>query len=864
MYNPREAAKTKYTQALTAARSAGCLNEVMRKLCRTDLFFLMLHILDRKDIDHDWLYARCMDVQNNPDGYLDLWARFHWKAVDVNEPVPTPNGWKKHGDLVPGDFVFSPDGQPIEVVAKTPVFYDAKCMRVTFSDEYSVVVSDNHLWTVDLHNRSRINGNRRKKRKRETITTSELKEEVEKSSRIKSRVMPKIDIPQPVCYGYKDLPLDPYVFGVWLGDGSRGTPNVTSSFDDSNEMKRNIERCGVKVGIRKHSNSVTLHLGNGIQGKKGTSEINNALRSLGVLRSKRIPRIYLESSPEQRFSLLQGLMDTDGTIHKKHGQCTFCSASQKLAENVFELCCSLGLKPTKRKYQYKKIGKLYKFWHVSFQGRNSHIPFRLKRKRNLCVERNYEQPYRAVCSVEECETIPVSCIQVNSDDGQYLIGKHFVPTHNSSAITQAKTVQDILINPESTFCILSYNRPLAKGFLFQIRQELQNNNKLKFLFPDILYENPKRDSPKWSLDSGIVVQRKNNPKEATVEAWGLVDSQPIGRHYSHLVYDDVVTADSVTTPEMITKVTTAWELSRSLVKEDGSTATRYIGTRYHFGDTYKTIMDRGAAIPRIHPATKDGTLYGEPVLLSREMLDQLRREMGQYTFSSQMLLNPVADTSQGFKYDWLRYWEVKDIHKLNIYLLVDPASSKKKNSDYTAMLVFGLGEDGNIYIIDMVYDKLSLTERANMLFRLRKKYRPLKVGYEKYGMQSDIEHFEDRMNRENYRFSITALPGKSNWSIAKPDRIKSLVPLFENHRIYLPEKLMRTNYEGKLQDLVQIFVDQEYLGFPVAIHDDMLDCMARVNDPDFTMEWPDGGRHNAEVQELINQAIQDSSSWMAM
>src|SRR6056300_1476012 len=102
--------------------------------------------------------------------------------------------------------------------------------------------------------------------------------------------------------------------------------------------------------------------------------------------------------------------------------------------------------------------------------------------------------------------------------------------------------------------------------------------KEKVLFEDVLYQDPKKDSPSWSLDGGIIVKRKSNPKEATVEAHGLVDGQPTSKHFNILVYDDVVTIDNVRSPEMIEKTTQAWELSLNLCSKDP--IRRYIGTRY--------------------------------------------------------------------------------------------------------------------------------------------------------------------------------------------------------------------------------------------------------------------------------------------
>jgi len=405
--------------------------------------------------------------------------------------------------------------------------------------------------------------------------------------------------------------------------------------------------------------------------------------------------------------------------------------------------------------------------------------------------------------------------------------------YKSTIITYGLTIQDILNDPEVTVGLFSHTRPISKQFLRQIKREFEANERLKSWFPDILYANPQKESPKWSEDEGITVKRRGNPKEATVEAWGIVDGQPISKHFKRLVYDDVVTRDCVTSPDMIAKVTEMWELSRALGSEGGS--TRYIGTRYHFNDTYKTIMDRKAAVPRVYPCTADGTVDGDPVLLSRERVAEKRREMGPYTFGCQMLQDPKADETQGFKHEWIHHYAPDSVFdNTNRYILGDPASAKKKSSDYTALWVVALCPDGKIAIIDGIRDRLSLTQRADALFRLHRKHRPLGVGYEQYGLQADIEHFEERMKRENYRFSITPLGG----SMPKLDRIRRLIPKFEQGNILLPEVMHRTDYQGQVVDLVHAFVEEEYKPFPVGLHDDMLDALARIADEEMSLVWP--------------------------
>lgn len=405
--------------------------------------------------------------------------------------------------------------------------------------------------------------------------------------------------------------------------------------------------------------------------------------------------------------------------------------------------------------------------------------------------------------------------------------------YKSTIITFGKSIQDILNDPEITIGIFSHTRPIAKAFLNQIKTELEKNSFLQDLFPDVLYKKPESEAPKWSLDNGIVVKRKTNPKEATIEASGLVDGQPVSKHYQLLLYDDIVTKESVTTPEQIQKTTEMLELSYDLGTEGGR--RRFIGTRYHANDTYKTIMDRKTATPRIKPATKNGKWPGESVFRSQKFLEDKRRDQGPYTFACQQLLDPVADKAMSFKDEWLKYYDnIAATVGWNIYLLVDPASKKKKTSDYTVMEVIGLAPDQNYYLLDAIRDRLNLKQRGDKVFELHRKWNPLDVGYEEYGLQADIEYIEERMERENYRFNITRLGG----SLAKEDRIKRLIPPYEQKRFYSPKKLMFVDYEGRTVDYVKTFNENEYSAFPVCVHDDMLDCRSRIMDPELGAKFP--------------------------
>ena len=426
----------------------------------------------------------------------------------------------------------------------------------------------------------------------------------------------------------------------------------------------------------------------------------------------------------------------------------------------------------------------------------------------------------------------------------------------SSVITFGLTMQDVLRNPDVTIGIFSHTRPIAKAFLRQIMREFEGNIALHLAFPDVLWGQDVRAAPKWSEDDGIIVKRKGNPKEATIEAWGLVDGQPTSKHFQVLLYDDVVVKDSVSTPEMIEKTMTALEQSYNLGVTPGG-VRRFVGTRWHFNDAYKTIVERGSAVAREHPGKVGGVEEGESVYWPEEVHEQKRRDMGPYTYAAQILLNPKADSMQGFKREWLRKYKSIKNDKLNWYLLCDAASSKKKGSDYTAIWAVGLGTDGNYYCVPVVRDRLNLKERADRVFDAHRLYKPKQVRYEKYGLMADIEHMQARMESENYRFTITEVGGVTS----KADRIKRLVPLFEAGRIWIPESLHVTDWQRVPVDLVRAFVEEEYMAFPVGLHDDMLDAMSRIADPDLKLVWPKEEKPKSEKPTFRSSAPQ--TAWMA-
>jgi phage terminase large subunit-like protein len=396
----------------------------------------------------------------------------------------------------------------------------------------------------------------------------------------------------------------------------------------------------------------------------------------------------------------------------------------------------------------------------------------------------------------------------------------------SKTVTIAKVIQDLLNNPELCVAIISYNLMTAKSFLREIKLLLENNNLLKTCFPDILYLDPGKKSDKWSEQLGINIKRQTLRKEPSIFAFGLVDSQATGYHFDILNYDDTVIQDSVTTPEMIAKTTAAWELSDNLgmIGEGCITQKRYCGTRYHYYDTYSHLLKLG--IPSlVIPATDNGEIDGNPVFISKEQLQSKLIEQGSYIFSCQNLLKPVIKVNQVFDPEKITYYDHLPSVNYNYYIAVDPANSKKANADYTAMIVFAYSSDRKVYIVDIVHDRLNLAERYSQLMRLNAVYCPLKIGYEGYGMQSDIDFFRIQGDATNNYLPIFKIGG----SLKKEDRIRRISGLYEFGKLIFPKNINYLLSDGGKSDIMQI-VKQELFDFPFGKHDDLLDAISRCYD----------------------------------
>ncbi len=471
------------------------------------------------------------------------------------------------------------------------------------------------------------------------------------------------------------------------------------------------------------------------------------------------------------------------------------------------------------------------------------------------------------------------CREVEEDPDGYLdlwAREHY----KSTIITFAGAIQEMMINPEITIGLFSHTKDAAQVFLGQIMQEFEQNEQLIECYSDVIWSNPRSEAKVWAVNKGLVLNRKSNPKEATIEAHGLLSGMPTGRHFDLMIYDDLITELHVTSADIVKKVTEAWELSDNLGA--GEVRKWHIGTRYHFGDTYGLILEREALIPRIYPATSDGTMYGRLVFMSRKRWEE-KVKTQRSTLAAQMLQNPTAGRETTFQPSWFQRYEIRP-QVVNVYIMVDPSGGESKGADRTAFAVVAVDTAGNKYLIDGLRHRMPLSDRWRHLVRLRKKWlsmpgvRNVFVGYEKYGMQSDIEYFSEKMRQADDHFEIKELNWPRAGGHSKRDRVGRLEPDVRSGRFRLPNviyvpgqgdcywhidvekskkattpvrgptkmgqrmiaagqghrvaKAIRAlDQEEKSYDVTSALIE-EMLFFPFAPHDDLVDAVSRIYDMD--------------------------------
>lgn len=347
------------------------------------------------------------------------------EALSLNTPILTTQGWKCFGDLKVGDYVFGTDGNPTKVTAMTPINRNGDCYKIRFRDGSKITADAGHKWKV-INEGGTVR----------VMTTEEIYRRIKTRKSAGQVVRHKTPKPAPVNFPTADLPIDPYILGLWLGNGNRWNGEIYIRDCWYEETMKEIHRAytntleGKKIG--EHLISVSMS-GTGFRTK---------LRELGLIESqyyssKHVPEQYLTASVHQRLELLRGLMDTDGYCDSS-GTCVFVNTNRSMIDAVAFIVRSLGTRCTVKggwDGRYGKNGKHKECWKVTFRADPEMSPFKA---RDVKIPDLVYSGCNSIASIKPCQSVPVRCITVDAEDHLFLAGKSLIPTHNcfkaSSAI----------------------------------------------------------------------------------------------------------------------------------------------------------------------------------------------------------------------------------------------------------------------------------------------------------------------------------------------------------------------------------------------------------------------------------------------
>ena len=359
-------------------------------------------------------------------------------ALSSHTPVPTPAGWVILKDIAPGQVVFDQRGCPCTVIAvcqREPEIVH----RVEFDDGSILLAGAHNPWvTVRHHLRHRIHGGRFAlgdwASSFDTRTTEEIRESLVYQSGTLVESMHSVPVAWPLRLPDADLPIDPYILGLWLGDGTSTAPRITCHRDDEHYYRERANAAGEEWRILSDRNGVL----NCSLARGSEPILLHRLRGLGLLGNKHVPPIYLRASGQQRLELLRGLMDSDGHIEPERRPAEFTSTSQTLAKGTHELSLSLGQKATMREgdavlHRRRISGK----WRICFAPSMvvASLPRKADRAARLLATRQQAKLARTVQryirSVAPVREHPTTCLHVDSPCRMLLVGECMIPVRTS-------------------------------------------------------------------------------------------------------------------------------------------------------------------------------------------------------------------------------------------------------------------------------------------------------------------------------------------------------------------------------------------------------------------------------------------------
>lgn len=406
----------------------------------------------------------------------------------------------------------------------------------------------------------------------------------------------------------------------------------------------------------------------------------------------------------------------------------------------------------------------------------------------------------------------------------------------TTVVTIAQTIQDIVKDCEERIAIFSFSQKAAVKIFRAIKQILEESQFLKDCFADVLWDKPEKQAPKWAEETGLIVRRRGFYKEATLEAWGLIEGMPTGGHFTKRKYDDVETADFTYTPEITQRLKDQFDMSQNLGTIEGTHDV--LGTPYHHEGllTYLEgkLLDGEPLYEFIrYPATEDGTPNGKSVWLPEHTLAERRAQLPRAQYFSQYLLNPTPKGVETLDPQLLQDIEPQNLPgRLYKFIAIDPAgTSKDGKGDSWGIICAGVDpyrDDigaSHVFLLDMVIEQMTEAEAVKAVVDMYlRNGRILKLGVEKVSMITAEMHIANALRAKGVNLTLESgnlvllRPGGRS----KEERIeKNLMWPLTNGKLWMSTKIPAA-FRQRLR--------MEMEKFPYSRHDDGIDALAYIYD----------------------------------
>lgn len=464
---------------------------------------------------------------------------------------------------------------------------------------------------------------------------------------------------------------------------------------------------------------------------------------------------------------------------------------------------------------------------TSTESRRLFLQYKFKRDFKAFV---YLLGYRDTGKFHEAEIERIAQVRFIKDSPVrrlWLWSRGFFKT---SLITQAHAVWLIVNNPDIRLLLVSFTLDVAKSMLRGIKSPFIDNDEFRFFFREYCPQENTVGKIEFGTSENFTVpnRRKKFLREPTIMCAG-VGTNLTGLHFDYMKIDDLVTRDSVTNDTQIQASKDYYSSLRQLFDKTAVPKEDVVGTIYHFNGLNCKLQDNAEFTKSLIPVHDKDENYVFPERIDKAGFLRLCADpnMSPYDISSQYLLTPHNPADAIFKEDW---WQIySSIPNGGAqYILVDPASSQKKKSDYTVIETWDVDYEGKHRLREGIRDKLTSFQRIDKLFELVKRCTNLKwVKYEVLGgRHGDLEVIKQRQAKEKLYFDVKET---KSTTAGKIDRVSQrLTGPWHAGIIYLPKNcFFRSIFDGKTYDFTQLY-RQEFLQFPFCEHDDIVDCHSQL------------------------------------